>query len=71
MHSERRVWDVGLLTKKTTTVRTATATPIQGTNPGMWHLHDHSDLASTNNGEFPGGMMTMLIIDDWSVPLDD
>ncbi|MBC7386913.1 MAG: multicopper oxidase domain-containing protein [Cryobacterium sp.] len=37
---------------------------IQGTNPGMWHFHDHSDLASTNNGVFPGGMMTMLMYDD-------
>jgi FtsP/CotA-like multicopper oxidase with cupredoxin domain len=37
---------------------------IQGTNPGMWHFHDHSDLASTNNGIFPGGMMTMLMYED-------
>ena len=37
---------------------------IQGTNPGMWHFHDHSDLASTNNGQFPGGMMTMLMYED-------
>jgi FtsP/CotA-like multicopper oxidase with cupredoxin domain len=37
---------------------------VQGTNPGMWHLHDHSDLASTNNGIFPGGMMTMLMYED-------
>jgi FtsP/CotA-like multicopper oxidase with cupredoxin domain len=37
---------------------------IQGTNPGMWHFHDHSDLACTNNGIFPGGMMTMLMYED-------
>jgi FtsP/CotA-like multicopper oxidase with cupredoxin domain len=37
---------------------------IQGTNPGMWHIHDHSDLATTNNGQFPGGMMTMLMYED-------
>ena len=37
---------------------------VQGTNPGMWHFHDHSDLASTNNGLFPGGMMTMLMYED-------
>jgi FtsP/CotA-like multicopper oxidase with cupredoxin domain len=37
---------------------------IQGTNPGMWHFHDHSELASTNNGVFPGGMMTMLMYED-------
>lgn len=37
---------------------------VQGTNPGMWHFHDHSDLSSTNNGLFPGGMMTMLMYED-------
>ncbi len=37
---------------------------IQGTNPGMWHFHDHSDLSTTNNGIFPGGMMTMLMYED-------
>ncbi len=37
---------------------------IQGANPGMWHFHDHSDLATTNNGLFPGGMMTMLMYED-------
>lgn len=39
---------------------------IQGTNLGMWHFHDHSDLATTNNGQFPGGMMTMLMYEDAS-----
>lgn len=37
---------------------------IHGSNPGSWHFHDHSDLASTNNGFFPGGMMTMLMYED-------
>ena len=37
---------------------------IQGTNPGHWHFHDHSDKATTNNGHFPGGMMTMLAYED-------
>ncbi len=37
---------------------------IQGFNPGYWHFHDHSDLATTNNGFFPGGMMTMLMYED-------
>ena len=37
---------------------------VEGTNPGMWHFHDHSDLSTTNNGHFPGGMMTMLMYDD-------
>jgi FtsP/CotA-like multicopper oxidase with cupredoxin domain len=34
---------------------------IEGTNPGHWHFHDHSDLSLTNNGVAPGGMMTMLV----------
>ena len=37
---------------------------IRGTNPGYWHFHDHSDLGTTNNGQFPGGMMTMLTYED-------
>ena len=37
---------------------------IQGTNPGNWHFHDHSDLSTTNNGVHPGGMMTMLMYED-------
>lgn len=37
---------------------------IQGTNPGNWHFHDHSDLCTTNNGIHPGGMMTMLMYED-------
>ncbi len=37
---------------------------VQGTNPGMWHFHDHSDLSTTNNGIFPGGMMTMVMYED-------
>lgn len=37
---------------------------VQGTNPGNWHFHDHSDLATTNNGVHPGGMMTMLMYED-------
>ncbi|HJT25031.1 MAG TPA: multicopper oxidase domain-containing protein, partial [bacterium] len=37
---------------------------IQGTNPGHWHFHDHSDRGTTNNGHFPGGIMTMLMYED-------
>lgn len=37
---------------------------IEGNNPGNWHFHDHSDLALSNNGQTPGGMMTMLMYDD-------
>ncbi len=37
---------------------------IQGTNPGGWHFHDHSDISLMNNGMSPGGMMTMLMYED-------
>jgi FtsP/CotA-like multicopper oxidase with cupredoxin domain len=37
---------------------------IQGTNPGNWHFHDHSDFSLMNNGVSPGGMMTMLMYED-------
>jgi len=37
---------------------------VQGTNPGNWHFHDHSDLSGMNNGRSPGGMMTMLMYED-------
>lgn len=37
---------------------------IHGSNPGNWHFHDHSDKGTTNNGIFPGGMMTMLMYED-------
>ncbi len=37
---------------------------VQGTNPGHWHFHDHSDLSIMNNGKSPGGMMTMLMYED-------
>ncbi len=37
---------------------------IQGTNPGHWHFHDHSDLSGMNNGVSPGGMMTHLMYED-------
>ncbi len=37
---------------------------IQGTNPGVWHFHDHSDFSDMNNGVSPGGMMTMVMYED-------
>lgn len=37
---------------------------IEGTNPGNWHFHDHSDYCTSNNGVAPGGMMTMLMYED-------
>lgn len=37
---------------------------VQGTNPGHWHFHDHSDMSTMNNGVYPGGIMTMLMYED-------
>jgi hypothetical protein len=48
--------------------------PLQGgLNPGggysfMWHSHTEREL--TNDDIFPGGMMTMMIIEGPGVPLD-
>ncbi len=33
----------------------------------MWHSHNEKEL--TNHDIFPGGMMTMLIIEPWGVPI--
>jgi len=34
----------------------------------MWHSHNEKEI--TTDDIFPGGMMTMLIIEPWSVNLD-
>jgi len=44
-----------------------------GLNPNsgytfMWHSHTEKEL--TNNDIFPGGMMTMLIVEPPGVPID-
>ena len=43
-----------------------------GLNPNggfsyMWHSHTEKEL--TNYDIFPGGMLTMLIIESWGVPI--
>jgi len=44
-----------------------------GLNPGggfpfMWHSHTEKEM--TNWDIFPGGMMTMMIVEKWDVPID-
>lgn len=34
----------------------------------MWHSHNEREII--NNGVFPGGMMTMVVIEPWNVPID-
>ncbi len=50
---------------------------IQGTNPGIWTFHDHDTRRVTNNGLYPGGMLTVLAYEGFdggyapSVALDE
>lgn len=37
---------------------------IHGNNPGFWTFHDHDVRHVTNNGIYPGGMLTMLVYED-------
>ncbi len=46
---------------------------VQGTNPGIWSLHDHSGVPGSgttvaNDYAFPGGMETMLVYEDFEPP---
>ena len=38
---------------------------IYGDNPGYWTLHDHATTRVTNNGIYPGGMLTVLEYEDF------
>ncbi len=37
---------------------------IEGYNPGYWTFHDHDTSRVTNNGTFPGGMLTMVVYEE-------
>ena len=46
--------------------------PGLNTTGGYYHMwHSHNEKEVTTDDIFPGGMMTMLIIDDWSIDLDE
>lgn len=46
--------------------------PGLNTTGGYYHmLHSHNEKEVTTDNIFPGGMMTMLIIEPWSVDLDE
>lgn len=37
---------------------------IEGHNPGYWTFHDHDTSRVTNNGMYPGGMLTELVYEE-------
>jgi FtsP/CotA-like multicopper oxidase with cupredoxin domain len=37
---------------------------IEGYNPGYWTFHDHDTSRVTNNGMYPGGMLTVLVYEE-------
>ena len=37
---------------------------IEGYNPGYWTFHDHITTRVTNNGIYPGGMLTLLVYEE-------
>jgi FtsP/CotA-like multicopper oxidase with cupredoxin domain len=63
------------------TARAVGPTPIPpfgtvGNDPGseagyafMWHSHNEREI--TTNNIFPGGLMTMLLVDPWVYPIDE
>lgn len=38
---------------------------IEGSNPGVWTFHDHATTRATNNGMYPGGILTLLEYEDF------
>lgn len=38
---------------------------VYGDNPGFWTFHDHATTRVTNNGIYPGGMLTLLAYEDF------
>lgn len=37
---------------------------IEGYNPGYWTFHDHNTSRATNNGLYPGGILTELVYEE-------
>ena len=37
---------------------------VEGHNPGYWTFHDHDTSRVTNNGMYPGGMLTLLVYEE-------
>ncbi len=41
---------------------------VHGNNPGYWTFHDHDTRRVTNNGIYPGGMLTVLAYEGFEGP---
>jgi manganese oxidase len=41
------------------------------TNAYFHMAHSHNEVEILNDGVYPGGMMTMIVIEPWSVPIND
>ena len=39
---------------------------LEGSNPGAWTFHDHAVTRATNNGLYPGGILTTLEYEDFT-----
>ncbi len=37
---------------------------VEGYNPGYWTFHDHDTSRVTNNGMYPGGILTVLVYEE-------
>ena len=37
---------------------------VEGYNPGYWTFHDHNTSRATNNGMYPGGILTELVYEE-------
>ncbi len=45
---------------------------LANTSGGYWHMfHSHNEREIINYGIFPGGLMTMLLIEPWHVQIND
>jgi len=40
---------------------------VNANNPGLWMIHDQNGLATMNDDQHPGGMMTCLAYDGFSL----
>jgi FtsP/CotA-like multicopper oxidase with cupredoxin domain len=70
-HQFWKVAEDGNLLKEPVLMNTVAVSPgktvdiiIEGYNPGYWTFHDHDTSRVTNNGMYPGGMLTELVYEE-------
>ena len=59
----RDTFDVGPAQRVDLSLDTGSSSP-NAAGPGMWMVHDHTPVASTNKGIGPGGNHTMIVYED-------